>query len=321
MSRSSARLLALVAAVLLAVAACGGGGSAPGRSGSLAAIDLSTATFKVGSKEFTEQLILGQIALQALKATGAKVEDKTGITGTTNVRAALTSGEIDMNWEYTGTGWTVHLKHDAAQAPKGSDALYAQVAKEELAASKVTWLKPAPANNTYAIATAQGRGQQLGVTNMSEYAKLAGTDPAKATLCAATEFLTRSDGLPGLEQTYGFKLPGSSTVEVDLGIVYTQVPTGARCNFGEVFATDGRIGANKLEIIPDDKNFFVPYNVAMTIRQDVAEKNPTLAQVFEPISAKLTTDVLRGLNEKVDVVGELPEDVAKKFLQDNGFIA
>ena len=323
---SIARLLAAIAATALAITACGGGGSPSGGSasggggGSLGAVDLSGKTFTVGSKEFTEQLILGQIAIQALQATGATVNDKTGIQGTTNVRTAMTSKQIDMYWEYTGTGWTVHLGHTTADAPKDPKALSEAVASEDSAKNQIKWLDPAPMNNTYAIATAQGRGQELGVTDMSSFAALAGRDPAKATLCGAAEFLTRDDGLPGLQKAYGFTLPQSSIAEVDLGVIYTRVPRGDPCNFGEVFATDGRISANKLEIIPDNKNFFVNYNVAMTMRQDVFDQNPKLADVFNPISAKLTTEAMRGLNERVDVNGEQPADVAKDFLTQNGFI-
>lgn len=318
------RLLVVIVATVLAATACGGGGSAGGGGktggGSLAAIDLSGQTFTVGSKEFTEQLILGQIAIQALQATGATVNDKTGIQGTTNVRIAMTSNQIDMYWEYTGTGWTVHLGHTTADAAKDSAQLYQAVAAEDGTKNKIKWLDPAPMNNTYAIATAQGRGQQLGVTDLSSLAALAGRDPAQATVCGAAEFLTRDDGLPGLEKTYGFTLQKSSVAEVDLGVIYTRVPTGNPCNFGEVFATDGRIAANKLEIVPDNKNFFVDYNVAMTMRQDVFDKNPKLADVFNPIAAKLTTETVRGLNERVDVNGEEPADVAKDFLTKNGFI-
>ncbi len=273
------RFLTLLAATALAITACGGGGSSGGTGGggsggSLAPISLGGATFKVGSKEFTEQLILGQIATQALKAAGANAGEPISIQGTTNVRAALTSGAIDMYWEYTGTGWTVHLKQEASAAPKGSDALYQQVAKDDKEQNKIIWLPPAPANNTYAIATAQGRGQELNATNLTGYAELVKSRPQDAKLCGAAEFLTRDDGLPGLEKAYGFDLPQGNTVEVDLGVIYTQIPTGEQCKFGEVFATDGRIAANKLEIVTDDKNFFVPYNVAMTVRQDVLRQEP-----------------------------------------------
>ncbi len=316
-----ARFLTLLVAAALTVTACGGGsGGGNASGGSLGAVNLSGTSFKVGSKEFTEQLILGQIAAQALRATGANAGDPTSITGSSNVRTALTSGAIDMYWEYTGTGWTTDLQHTASEAPKGSEPLYQAVAMEDLQKNQIKWLQPAPLNDTYAIATAHGRGQQLGVSTLSDYAKLANTDPAKASFCGATEFLTRDDGWPGVQQAYGFSLPPGNLAEVDPGLVYTKVPTGDPCNFGEVFATDGRILANNLDIIPDDKEFFVKYNVAMTMRQDVFAKNPTLADVFNPISAKLTNDVMLDLSQRVTIKGELSEDVAKDFLQKNGFL-
>lgn len=309
------RLAAAFAALSLAAAACGGGGgSGSGDSG------LSGAQITVGSKEFTEQLILGQMAIKLLEDAGANVTDRTGIQGTTNVRKALTSGEIDLYWEYTGTGWIVHLGHTASDAPKDTQQLYQQVAKEDLQKNNIKWLPPADVNNTYAIATKKGRGKQLGVSNLSDYAELAEKSPQKASMCAATEFLTRDDGLPGLEQTYGFSLPKSAISQVALGVIYTQVPKGQACNFGEVFATDGRIIANNLEIIEDNKDFFVKYNVAMTMRQEVFKKNPQLAEVFKPLTNKLTTEKMRQLNAKVDVQGQLPEQVAEEFLQQNGLI-
>ena len=319
--RNLVGLLTLMVAAALVAAGCSsssGGGGAGG--GSLASIDLKGKTFKVGSKEFTEQLVLGQIAIQALQATGATVEDKTGIQGTANVRKALTANEIDMYPEYTGTGWTVHLKHTTADAAKDPKALYEAVKTEDLQANNVAWLEPAPLNNTYAIATAKGRGQELGVKNLSDFAKLAAEKPDQATVCAASEFLTRDDGFPGLAKTYGFTIPKERIAEVDLGVIYTRIPAGEPCKFGEVFQTDGRILANNLELIDDDKNFFVDYNVAMTVNQAALDKSPKLADVLNPIAAKLTTEVMRELNERVDVKGELPEVVAKDFLQKNGFI-
>ncbi len=320
------RLLILIMGVVLVAAGCGGGGGGGGTGaggaggGSLGAVNLSGMTFKVGSKEFTEQLVLGQIAIQALQATGATVEDKTGIQGTANVRTAMDAREIDMYWEYTGTGWTVHLQHTTADTSKDPKVLYDAVKAEELAKNKVVWMDAAPLNNTYAIATLKGRGQELGVANLSDYARLVASRPDQATLCAASEFLTRDDGLPGLQKVYGFTLPPERIAEVDLGVIYTRIPPGEPCKFGEVFLTDGRILANNLEIIPDDKGAIVNYNVAMTARQDVVDGAPRLAEVFNTIAAKLTTEKMRELNERVDVKGELPDAVAKDFLQQEGFI-
>jgi osmoprotectant transport system substrate-binding protein len=310
--------LAALALTGAALSACGGGGDDAGGGGSG---PLAGASFTVGSKEFTEQLILGQIAIKALENAGAKVTDKIGTQGTANTRKALTTGQTHMYWEYTGTGWNEHLGHEAADAPADTQQLYRQVADEDRQKNQIVWLKPAPMNNTYAIATAQGRGRQLGVRTLSDYARLANSNPRQASLCAANEFLTRDDGWPGVQKAYGFTLPEGSISEVDLGIVYTRVPKGEPCNFGEVFATDGRIVVNKLEIVQDDKQFFVNYNLAMTIRKDVYDKyQQQLAQVFDPITQKLTNETMQRLNTQVDDDGLPEEVVAESFLEDNGLL-
>ncbi len=234
---STTRLLAALAVTALAVTACGGGGgaAAPEASG------LDGASFTVGSKEFTEQLILGEIAVQALEAAGASAE-LVSITGSTNVRTALTAGELDMYWEYT--------------------------------------------------------------------------DPAQARMCAAAEFINRDDGLPGLEQVYGFD---AEVAEVELSFIPPLVMAGQDCTFGEVTATDGAVAANNLRVLEDDQAAFVEYNVAMTLRSDIAAANPALAEVFNPIAAALTDEVMRGLNERADVGGELPDEIAGSWLTENGF--
>ena len=313
------RLTALMTGLALATAACGDDGGGGGTTNTETA-DLSGASFTVGSKEFTEQLILGQLTVQVLEDAGADVTDETGITGTTNVRKALESEEIDMYWEYTGTGWAELLGHDAGDAATDTQELFDTVAKEDLAKNDVKWLALAPVNNTYAIATSTSTSEELGVTTLSDFAELASSSPKDATLCAASEFIDRADGLPGLEKSYGFNLSEESLTEVELGIIFTRVPEGNPCKFGEVFATDGRIPANDMVVLEDDKSFFVAYNLALTMNNSVYEEHPELEDLFTPIAEKLTTEELQTLNSQVDVDG-LPEDqVAQKWLEDNGFI-
>lgn len=316
--RKTMRLAALVAGLTLVTAACGDDGGS-GQSASDVA-DLSGASFTVGSKEFTEQLILGQITVQVLEDAGAEVTDETGITGTTNVRKALESEEIDMYWEYTGTGWAELLGYDPGEAATDPKELFDAVAEEDLSKNDVKWLALAPVNNTYAIATSQSTSDDLGVASLSEFAEVANSSPEDATLCAASEFIDRADGLPGLEKAYGFDLPEDALTEVELGIVFTRVPEGDPCKFGEVFATDGRIPANDMVVLEDDKSFFVIYNLALTMNKSVYDEYPELEDLFTPVAEKLTTDELQALNSQVDVDGLPEEQVAQKWLEDNGFI-
>ena len=309
---------ALLVAGALA-AACGGDGDGGGGAGGASEVDLSGATFTVGSKEFTEQLVLGQITLQALEAAGATAEDKTRLPGSVQARNALESGQIDMYWEYTGTGWIVYLKH--TQPIGDSQKQYEAVAKEDLKENDIKCLEPAPADNTYAIAASSETVEQDGVTKISDLPGLIQEDPTKASLCVGTEFAVRDDGLPGLEKHYGFQWPTDQIVKVTEGVIYEQVDQGQKCRYGEVFATDGRINALDLRVLEDDKQFFPIYNPALTVNNEAYSKyGPELDKIFEPIAQKLDTETLQELNAQVDVEGLPEEAVAEKWLSDNGFI-
>lgn len=313
--------MGLATALALLLAACGGGESGGAGGGSEAAgsegaalaeqVDLSGANVTVGSKEFTEQLILGQIALQALEAAGANVTDQTGLQGSAVVREALTSGQIDAYWEYTGTGWITHL---GETDPIDGEQEQFQAVKEADAENNIVWFAMAPMNNTYAIAVKEDGGPDI--STLSEVAPL--TSDGNPGLCAASEFLNRDDGLPGLEEAYGFDF--QNITEVELGLIYTQI--GGDCVFGEVFATDGRIQAQNLRTLEDDKNFFPKYNAAMTMRQQVYDENSdAYDQLFDGIAELLTNDRMIALNAQVDVDGEDPADVAQQFLIDNNIIS
>jgi osmoprotectant transport system substrate-binding protein len=309
------QLLGLFAVLTLIVAGCGGAGGG-GASGD---VDLSGAEFTVGSKEFTEQLILGQITLQVLENAGATVNDQIGLAGTVAARKALESGEIDMYWEYTGTGWITHLGHTDPIPDRQKQ--FEAVAKEDLKKNDIEWLSPpSPANNTYTMAVRSEAYDKLGVKKLSDFKQLVEENPEEATVCVGTEFSTRDDGLPGMEKAYDFEFPKENIVKIDEGLIYQQTDKGEQCNFGEVFQTDGRIAALDLELIEDDKSFFPIYNPALNVRKDVIEEYPQIAELFAPISEKLTTQELQALNAKVDVDGQLEDQVAEEWLSENGFI-
>jgi osmoprotectant transport system substrate-binding protein len=313
MSVNLLRLVGLIAVLALIAAGCGGGGGTSGK------VDLADAEFTVGSKEYTEQLILGQITLQALENGGATVNDQTGLAGTVAARKALESGEIDMYWEYTGTNWINYLGH--TKPIPDPQKQFEAVAKEELKKNDIKVLSPpAPANNTYTMAVRSEAYDKLGVKKLSDFKQLVEENPEEATVCVGTEFSTRDDGLPGMEEAYDFEFPKENIVKIDEGLIYQQVDKGKQCNFGEVFQTDGRIAALDLKLIEDDESFFPIYNPALNVSKEVIEKNPQIAKLFAPISKKLTTDELQKLNGKVDVQGQLEDQVAEEWLSQNGFI-
>ncbi|MDQ3554699.1 MAG: glycine betaine ABC transporter substrate-binding protein [Chloroflexota bacterium] len=293
------------------------GAASPPASGGGGTVDLSGASFTVGSKEFTEQLILGQITIQVLEDAGADVTDQTGITGSATVREALTSEQIDMYWEYTGTGWINHLGNDTPIP--GSEAQYDAVVEAD-AANGIAWLEPAPFNNTYAIAAASETATDLGISSMSELAAYANESPGEARLCAASEFLNRDDGLPGLEEAYGFEFGPDNVEELELGLIPPQVDTGENCNFGEIFATDARVVSLDLTVLEDDAEFFPSYLPSLNVRQEVLDANPALAELFAPVAAALDNETITALNAQVDIDGENEADVAAEFLQDAGLV-
>lgn len=317
------RAAALAAALLLALAAagCGGddeSGASPSGGGADGPGVLEGASFTVGSKDFGENIALGQMMILLLEREGATVEDKTNIKGTVNTRTALVSGEIDMYWEYTGTAWVTYLDNEEGIPD-------AQQQAEELAEADrengVAWLPIAEANNTYAFAVRSDTGTEVDqVETLSDLAELAKSNPELATLCVGEEFSTRPDGLPGVEETYGFEFPGNQVSLVGDAVVYDQVARGDRCNFGSVFATDGRIAANELRVLEDDKAFFPFFNPALTVRANVLEEHPQLEELFAPVIDALTDEVLIELNAKVDVEGQTPEDVASEFLEEQGIV-
>ncbi|MGI8726451.1 MAG: glycine betaine ABC transporter substrate-binding protein, partial [Solirubrobacterales bacterium] len=322
-TRRMTMLLAVaLSALTLGAAGCGddddGGGEAPSGEGQASGIDLSGQQFTVGSKEFTEQLILGEITLQVLEDAGAEVKDQIGLEGSTAARNALTSGEIDMYWEYTGTAWTNYLNNED---PIPDEQEQYEAVKEEDAQNDIAWLEPTPFNDTFAIAVRSDTGEAAldEVETISDLAELAGSNPELATFCLGEEFSTRPDGFPGMTKAYGFEVPSENTSVVGDSVVYQQTADGSKCNFGSVFSTDGRIQSLDLRVLEDDENFFPFFNAALNVRQQVLDQNEQLPELFNPIAETLDDETITGLNAQVDVDGERPEDVVSSFLEENGF--
>jgi osmoprotectant transport system substrate-binding protein len=316
-ARTSLALAASLASASLVLTACGGGDTPKAASGSGTA--LKGASFTVGSKDFSEQIILGRMTVELLEANGAHVTDKTNIKGSASTRKALESGDISMYWEYTGTGWITYLHKTKPIADQRQQ--FQKVAADDLTKNGIAWIAPpAPLNNTYAFAIRKDKAAELGVKSLSDLAALSKNKPQEATFCIESEFSTRDDGFPGLVKAYGINAPAKNVKMLDTGLIYTQTAKGSTCNFGEVFATDGRIPANKLVVLEDDKHFFPVYQPALTLKQETLNKYPALKKIFAPLAEKLTTTEMQKLNALADVEGEDPEDIAHDWLVDNGFV-
>lgn len=289
--------------------------------GSIEPLDLPDgASVTVTSKNFTEQLILGKIAVIAAKAAGFEVTDMTNVPGSVPSRQLMLEGVADITWEYTGTAWLTYLGR--SEGIPDQEEQYEAVREADLE-NGLTWLPPAPLNNTYAMAVRSEAVEDLGgISTLSQIAEL---PVEERTFCVEAEFNSRSDGLTPMLEAYGLErgspegVPESNILIYDTGAVYTATDRGT-CNFGEVFTTDGRIDELDLTVLEDDRGFFPAYNAAPVIRTETLEKYPGLADVFGQISPALTDEKLRELNLRVDSAGEEPADVAYDFMLENGFI-
>ncbi|MGW5970552.1 glycine betaine ABC transporter substrate-binding protein [Streptomyces sp. NPDC055186] len=277
---------------------------------------LAGAKLTVTSKEFTEQLILGAIMGIAFQAAGADVVDRTGIQGSVGSRAAVVNGDADAAYEYTGTAW---ITYQGNSKPIPDPREQWEAVREADVRNGVTWLEPSALNNTYALAMNRANFQKYGTRSLSDVAALAKSDPAAVTLCVEGEFANRADGLPGMQKAYGMNVGAGNITQMDTGIIYTQTAKGA-CTYGEVFTTDGRIKSMDLVVMEDDRKFFPNYNAAPTVNTDTFEKWPAIAEVLDPVTAKLDNEVARTLNARVDVDGEDPHQVALDWMVDEGFV-
>ncbi len=278
---------------------------------------LKGATLTVTSKNFSENIILGQMTGLVFKAAGAEVIDRTNLPGSISAREAIINGDADAQWDYTGTGWITFLGHaDPIVDPKEQY----EAVRDEDRGNGVVWLPPAPLDNTYALAISKKNNAKYKLRTLSDVAALAKSDPSAVTICVENEFASRDDGLPGMEKRYGMKIPAANIQKMDAGIIYTQVSESDSCLLGEVFTTDGRIKAMDLDVLEDDKHFFPNYNASPVVHLATFEKYPVIAELLAPLAKKLTTEVAQTLNAKVDVDGEDPHEVAKEWLVAEGFI-
>lgn len=273
----------------------------------------------VTSKNFTEQLIMGKIAVMTAKASGLQVTDMTNVPGSQPARNLLETGGADILLEYTGTAWQTYLGHEEgfADQKKQWQAVYDDDKK-----NGITWGRPGPLDNTYAFAIRKANKDKLkGATTLSDIKKL----PKKErTFCVESEFYSRQDGFEPMLKKYGLDLkkdvPESNVKVLDTGTVYEATARGT-CNFGEVFTTDGRIKSLDLEVLDDDKGFFPSYSIAPVFRTSLVKDFPEVEENFHQVVSKMTNDKFIELNRKVDVDGEDPADVARDWMVEEGFIS
>ncbi|MFD6389029.1 glycine betaine ABC transporter substrate-binding protein [Nocardia sp. NPDC060259] len=282
---------------------------------------LDGARLVVTSKSFTEGVLLGKITATYLAAAGASVTDLTGAPGSASSRQAQLNGDADVLWEYTGTGWVNY--HNETETIADPQELWQRVHDIEKRDYDLEWLAPANFNDTYAFAASTPTADRLGVRSLSDVAALPVAD---RTFCVDDEFFSRSDGFIPMLAKYGIPyndpngVPAGNVTRMDAGVVYTATAKSDPCHFGMVYTTDGRVKNLNLRVLDDDKKFFLPYSGTAVVRGAVIEANPQLRPLLGTISERLTDDLMRELNGRVDIDGEDPADVAYDWLKSENLI-
>lgn len=265
----------------------------------------------IGSKNYNEQLILGNILADLIEdKTDLEVERKMNLGGSQVTFSAINKGDIDMYVEYTGTAFVSILDQKPMNNP---DKVYDYVQKQFQQKYGITWLKPLGFNNTYAMAVRKDTAEKFGLNTVSDLAKV-----SKQLIMGPTiEFSTRDDGLVGLSKTYHMDF--KDVKAVDGGLRYTALDNH-KSDVIDAFSTDGLIKAFDLKLLKDDKSFFPPYYAVPIIKEEKLKEHPELEKVLNSLAGKLTEDKMRELNYKVDSLKQSPAKVAKEFLEKEGLI-
>lgn len=294
--------------------------------GALAALAMTAtaaqAQVVVSSKIDTEGSVLGNIILEVLKANEISVTDRIQLGATSVMREAITAGQIDIYPEYTGNG---AFFFNEADKPIWNDAQqgYEEVKQLDYDANKIVWLSPAPANNTWAIAVRDDVAGPNDLKTLSDFGKwVAGGGEVK--LAASAEFVNSPAALPAFQATYGFTLTPEHLITLSGGDTAATIAAAAQqtsgANAAMVYGTDGGIAPSKLTVLDDDKGVQPVYAPAPIIREAVLTQYPQIAELLQPVFAKLDLKTLQTLNGRVQVAGEPANAVALDFLKTNGFL-
>lgn len=276
---------------------------------------------KVASLLDSEGVVLGSMVIQMLEANGIKTVDKTKFGTPDVVRKALLSGDVDASIDYTGSGqYYVGPEGD----PLWSDA---QLGYEEIktadAANGLAWLTPSPANNSEYLAVTQEFSDANSITTMEEFAAYVNKG-GEVKLIGDQSWMDNPSGLQGYEKAYGFTLAAKQKIGLANGVtaqfIKAVVEGTDGANVAEVYATDGGLAEQGLVVLEDSKGVPPVYAPTPVFRQEIIDAYPQIDQILAPVFESLTMDVLQELNRKVALDGEAGKDVAKAYLQANGFL-
>ena len=296
-------------ALMVVLAACGSGsGGGQGDGGSKGKIT-------VGSKNFTEQYILGEMYAQTLEANGYTVEKKLDLGSVQVADQALQSGEIDMYPEYTGTSLDTVLDYKGDTQLASPEATYKKA--KDLYSKRDpadTMIQPADFNNTYGIAVRKEAADKYGIKTLEDVAK----NSDKLVFASFSEFQQRDDGFPNIKENYDINFKDIKIVN-SLGNRYKALAQGD-ADVAVGFTTDGQLASDKLVVATDKKKIWPFYYPAPVVRNEVLDKMPEAKKVMNSVSKSLDLETMRKLNSQVDIENKDPEDVAKDYLEKEGLL-
>jgi len=267
----------------------------------------------VGSKNFTEQVILGEIVSQHVSLRlSQRVDRKLNLGGTLLAHQALVKGKLDLYPEYTGTALTAILKLPRSSDPVG---VLTRVRNEYQKRFHVLWLDPLGFNNTFAMVIRGEDARKYGIDTLSDATGLANG----WTLGVGYEFEQRRDGLAGLLKTYKLPLKRSPRT-MDLGLLYKALEQ-KQVDMVAASATDGLLSVLDVKVLKDDKRYFPPYQAALAVRADTLTKHPPLKPALEQLSGLFSDVIMRTLNYEVDGKHQPVSEVAMTFLRAAGLLA
>ena len=271
-------------------------------------------SFTIGSKNFTEQRVLGEIYAQGLRAAGYDVQTKLDLGDEHVALKALESGEIDAYPEYTGTALQSFFGKQPDELPKNPRAAFEE-AKQGFAKRGLTAFPPTPFTSSNEVAVTKETAEKLGLKNISDLSDEAG----ELTLAGSPECRQRFDCLRGLERVYGLKF--GRFMEVPIPQRH-EVLTSGKADVSIVFTTDPQIQRESEVLLEDDRSMFGPQNSTLVMRKETADQaGPDLPRTLEQIQQLLTDENMQELNARVDLDGQQPAAVAKAYLTENGLLA
>ncbi|MDN5709463.1 MAG: glycine betaine ABC transporter substrate-binding protein [Planococcus sp. (in: firmicutes)] len=268
----------------------------------------------VGGKNFTEQYILSEMTAFLLVEEGFKVNQMNNL-GSSVVRSALVNGQVDMMWEYTGTALITYMGEESIADPQAAF----QKVKEIDSENGIHWMNMSEVNNTYALVMRSEQASELGIESISDLADYINENPGELSMASDAEFANRSDGLPGVEDTYGFEFGSGQVNQMDLGLTQRSLDN-EQVDVSVAFETDATIRSYDLVVLEDDERFFPPYRAAVTINEEVFEEYPEIEEITARLAENLNSDIMRELNYLVDVEGQSVSVVAYDWLVENGFL-